>query len=63
MSEYIIQIGNEVREMNDEEIAQREKDIAESKTRSKIIADRKELKLATIAKLGLTAEELSALIS
>ena len=63
MSEYTIQIGTEVRDMTEEEIAQRDKDIAEGKARTKAAADLAKLKTATLAKLGLTAEEIAALLS
>jgi hypothetical protein len=63
MSEYQIQIGNEVREMTEDEIAQRKKDVKDNKALEKAAADRKALKEATLAKLGLTADEVTALLS
>ena len=63
MSEYTIQIGTEVRDMTEDEIAQRDKDIAEGKARTKAATAQAKLKDATIAKLGLTAEEIAALLS
>ena len=63
MSEYTIQIGTKVRDMTEEEIAQRDKDIAEGVARTKEVAKRAKLKTATIAKLGLTADEVAALLS
>jgi hypothetical protein len=63
MSEYQIQIGDEVRDMTEDEIAQRQKDIAEIKAFEKAQADRAKLKAATLAKLGLTADEVAALLS
>lgn len=63
MSEYLIQIGDEVRDMNEKEIAQRDKDIAEMKELEKAVKDRQTLKVATLAKLGLTADEVAALLS
>jgi ribosomal 50S subunit-associated protein YjgA (DUF615 family) len=63
MSEYVIQIGDEVRDMTAEEIAQRDKDIAEMKALTKERADLAKLKTATLAKLGLTADEVAALLS
>jgi hypothetical protein len=63
MSEYTIQIGTEVRDMTDEEIAQRDKDIADGKARTQAAADLAKLKTATLAKLGLTADEVAALLS
>lgn len=43
--------------------AQMEADQAESAAREKYEADKAKLKEATIAKLGLTAEEVAALLS
>jgi hypothetical protein len=63
MSEYQIQIGNEVRDMTEEEIVQRDKDLADSKKLAKAQADRAKLKTATLAKLGLTEDEVAALLS
>ena len=63
MSEYTIQIGHLVRDMTEEEIAQRKKDIADSKALQKAAANRQALKEATLAKLGLTADEVAALLS
>lgn len=63
MSDYTIQIGTQVRDMTEEEIAQRDKDIAEGKARTKAAADLAKLKTATLAKLGLTADEVAALLS
>ena len=63
MAKYEIQIGDQVRDMTDEEIAQRKKDLAEMKALEQAAADRKALKEATLAKLGLTADEVAALLS
>jgi len=63
MAEYQIQIGNEVRDMTEEEIVQRDKDLADSKKLAKAQADRAKLKTATLAKLGLTEDEVAALLS
>ena len=63
MSEYVIQIGDDVRDMTAEEIAQRDKDVAEMKALAKERADLAKLKTATLAKLGLTADEVTALLS
>lgn len=49
--------------MTAEEIVQRDKDLAESKKLAKATADRAKLKEATLAKLGLTADEVAALLS
>ena len=58
-----IQIGDEVREMTKAEIAQYEKDQADFAERAQADADRQALRIATLAKLGLTADEVSALLS
>jgi len=58
-----IQIGDEVREMTEAEYAQYEADQKEFALRIKADIDRQELKQATLAKLGLTAEEVAALLS
>jgi len=63
MSEYQIQIGDEVRDMTEEEIVQRKKDLKDSQALEKAAADRQALKIATLAKLGLTADEVAALLS
>ena len=63
MAKYEIQIGDQVRDMTDEEIVQRKKDLAEMKALEQAAADRKALKEATLAKLGLTADEVAALLS
>jgi hypothetical protein len=63
MSEYVIQIGNEVRDMTDEEIAQRDKDIAEAEELLQQQTDKAKLKADTLTKLGLTADEVAALLS
>lgn len=62
MTDYMIQIGNEVRSMTDEERAQRDKDIAEC---VQLDADRKakqQARAAVLTKLGLTADEAAALL-
>jgi hypothetical protein len=63
MSNPSIQIGDTVREMTDEEHAQYKKDVKAFVQEAKVAADRETLKQATLAKLGLTAEEISALLS
>ena len=63
MAKYEIQIGDQVREMTDEEIAQRKKDLAEFASQEQAALDRQTLKTATLAKLGLTADEVAALLS
>jgi len=63
MTKPMTQIGVEVREMTDEEYAQYQKDAKEAKANAKADADRAALKIATLAKLGLTADEVAALLS
>jgi hypothetical protein len=51
------------RELTADETAQREKDIAKYEAIKQAEADRQALKQATLAKLGLTADEVAALLS
>ena len=57
--------GNNVtdREMNDEELACHEAALSDIKAKAKAEKDRAKLKADTIAKLGLTADEVAALLS
>ena len=55
--------GAEHREMTDAEFAQYELDQVANKAQAKAEADRAALKTATLAKLGLTADEVAALLS
>ena len=55
--------GDIVRAMTDLEFAQYEKDQIETAEQKQAEADRASLKQATINKLGLTAEEVAALLS
>jgi len=57
-----VQIGDEVREMNDAELAQLELDKAEANERAKAEADKATAKQAVLTKLGLTADEVTALL-
>jgi hypothetical protein len=59
----IIFDGAEHREMTDDEYAQYEVDQVANKAQAKADADRAALKTATLAKLGLTADEVAALLS
>jgi hypothetical protein len=52
-----------VRDMTDVELAQYEADQAEAEAQRQAEADRAALKTATLAKLGLTADEVAALLS
>jgi nucleoid-associated protein YgaU len=51
------------REMNDEEYASHELQRKEIEAREKAAANRQALKEATLVKLGLTADEIAALLS
>lgn len=52
-----------VRDITESELAQVETDKTEAKARAKQQADQATLKIATLAKLGLTADEVAALLS
>lgn len=62
-NEVLIQEGSEVRTATADEIAQFAKDAAQEKSKAQADADRQALKTATLAKLGLTADEAAALLS
>jgi hypothetical protein len=51
------------RDMTDAELAQYEADNATAEAQRQAEADRAALKTATLAKLGLTADEVAALLS
>lgn len=55
--------GDIVRAMTDVEFAQYEKDQAEQTAQMTADAERADLKRATLDKLGLTADEVAALLS
>ena len=56
--------GEEIeRDMNAEELAQLEKDKAASNAESAVAAALEEQKLAVLKKLGLTSDEVAALLS
>lgn len=59
----IIQIEGEIREATENEIAEIKAVQNEAELLEKAEADKQALKAATLAKLGLTAGELSALLS
>jgi hypothetical protein len=63
MATPIIQIGDEARPMNSDELAQHKLDVQAKEAKAQANADRQALKTATIAKLGLTADEVAALLS
>ena len=58
-----IQIGDTVRDMTAKEIAIYETSIAEGEAWAKAEADKAKAKTAVLAKLGLTADEVAALLS
>jgi hypothetical protein len=60
---YKIQINDKVRDATDEETAEINAQIAEAKAREKAETDKAKAKVAALAKLGLTADELTALLS
>lgn len=60
---YIIQINDEVREATQQEIAALNAHYADGAQQAQIDANRAKLKIDTLAKLGLTAEEVAALLS
>jgi hypothetical protein len=65
MSRPLIQIGTEVREMNDAELAQRQLDIQEQAANNAAAANTaktRETALAKLQALGLTDAEIVALV-
>lgn len=62
-SEIKVQEGNEVRNATPEELDQFAQDEIKAKERAQLDADRAKLKAETLAKIGLTAEEVAALLS
>jgi hypothetical protein len=60
---YKVQINDLVREATQDEIAEIEARKLDGETHAKVNADRAKLKAATLAKLGLTADEIAALLS
>jgi hypothetical protein len=57
-----VQIGDEVREMNDAEFAQYEIDQAANKAAAKAQADKAKAKQAVLDRLGITADEAALLL-
>jgi hypothetical protein len=57
-----IQVGNEVRDMTDEETAQYALDVKEFAAQEKAQADKVAAKAALLAKLGITADEAALLL-
>lgn len=62
MNKPQIQIGNQVRNMNDDELAQHELDKIESEAQAEAQAARQAARQAVLDKLGLTKEEAAALL-
>ena len=59
---YFVQIDDVVREATAQETKQIETQEAEAEAKAQAEADRQALKSATLAKLGLTADEAAALL-
>jgi len=62
MTKPLIQIGNEIREMTDDEHAQHKLDLAEWKAQVDAQAAKAAARQAVLDKLGLTADEAAALL-
>lgn len=62
MTRPIIQIGDDAREMTDDEFAQYEKDQTEFAEIQAAAKAKKQARAAVLAKLGLTADEAAALL-
>lgn len=65
MTRPLIQIGDVVREMNETEFAQHEKDVAEHAANVEAVADAikaRQTALAKLEALGLTPAEVAALV-
>ena len=62
MTKPFIQIGNQVREMTDDEHAQHKLDLAEWKAQADAQAAKAAARQAVLDKLGLTANEAAALL-
>ena len=60
---YKTQDGDEIRPMTDDEIIALKIAHSEVEAREKQQANRQALRIATLAKLGLTADEVAALLS
>ena len=63
MTTPITHDGQTQRPMTDDELAVYEITKADNTAREQLEAERQELKAATLAKLGLTADEVTALLS
>jgi hypothetical protein len=58
-----IQIGDQIRPMTDAEYAQWQADQAETETKAETEAEKLAARQAVLDKLGLTADEVAALLS
>lgn len=63
MTKPLTQIGDQVREMTDDEFAQYKLDKAEAQTRQAEAEAKATAKAALLSKLGITAEEATLLLS
>jgi hypothetical protein len=63
MPNPFIQIGDEVREMNKQELSQRKLDEAAAVVEANALAAKAAARQAVLDKLGLTADEVAALLS
>ena len=61
MTTPLIQIGDQVREMNEQELAQHNLDVAAEAAAAQAAAAKEATRAAALAKLGLTADEIAAL--
>jgi hypothetical protein len=62
MTKPLIQIGDEIREMNDAEYAQHQLDLAAWEAQAEAQAAKAVAREALLARLGLTAEEAQLLL-
>ena len=62
MTKPLVQIGDEVREMNDAEFAQYELDQTANKAAAKAQTDKAKAKQAVLDRLGITADEAALLL-
>jgi hypothetical protein len=63
MTRPLIQIDDEIREMNDEELAAHEEAVASKEAKEAELAARAEAKAQLLERLGITAEEASLLLA
>jgi hypothetical protein len=63
MAEYQIQIGNDVRDMTDDEIVQRKQDELDAEAQIVALAERAQTRAALLTRLGITSDEAKLLLS